>query len=497
MSKTKVWVTVGVCAAAAIALAAALRLAAPSNDVEDPVNNLIPIETVAPVTADLANQMDFIGSLSAGDSVAVIPKLTAKVREVKVKAGDTVKAGDVLYIMDTADLDSQVQLAQLALDSAKLSHEMTTETTLDLQEDQAYIQYRQARSAYEAAEDAYGELVKDKKDKEAAMQQAIDLTTEALTQHLEENWGGMTAQQALAAAKQQANDAQTAWEANGASMDPSDPYYAAKREAAAAQSALEGLTDANQQAVSALSAYKSALGQAGAGLDAAETGYKAARLAYDAVSDESRETQENLAGMQLKQAEINYNSLMDQLKNATVTAPVDGTVLSVGVQENNYATTSSVVMLGSDQSMKVTFGLPANYFGQVQVGDSATVEATGGSVSATVTEVAPMLNPQTGTFSVTAEFVNTAGFLSGANAKVTLTTQHAEDVLTLPVDCVRFEENRPYVYLEEEGFARKVFITLGMTDEEVYEVTDGLTAADRVISTWHPNLADGAAVAVQ
>lgn len=497
MSKTKVWVTVFVCAAALIALAAALYMAAPDTQQEDPANNLIPIETVAPQTADLSNQMDFIGSLSAGDSVAVIPKLTAKVSEVRVKAGDTVKAGDVLYIMDTSDLNSQVQLAQLALDSANLSYKMTTETTLDMQEDQAYIQFRQARSAYQAAEDAYGELVKDKKEKEAAMQQAIELSGAALAQHLDENWNGLSAQQALTAAKKQQSETETAWAANGASLDPSDPFYAAKQEADRALSALEGLNSTYDQAAGALSAYKSALGQAGAGLDAAKTGYSAARLAYNAVSDENRETQEELAGMQLKQAQINYNSLMDQLNNATVTAPVDGTVLSVGVQQNNYATTSSVVMLGSSQSMKVNFGLPANYFGQVQVGDSATVEATGGSVTATVTEVAPMLNPQTGTFGVTAEFINSANFLSGAIARVTLTTQHAEGVLTLPVDCVRYENNRPYVYLEQDGFAKKVFITVGMTDEEVYEVTGGLKPTDKVISTWHPNLADGAAVAVQ
>jgi RND family efflux transporter MFP subunit len=192
------------------------------------------------------------------------------------------------------------------------------------------------------------------------------------------------------------------------------------------------------------------------------------------------------------------NSLMEQLGNAVVTAPADGTVLSVNVQVNNYASpSSSTVMLASGQSMKAVFGLPGRYFGQVQVGDTAFVQATGGTATATVTEVAPMINPQTGTFSVTAEFVNTAGLLSGSTAKVTLTTQHAEGVLTLPVDCVRFEDNKPYVYVLADGFAKKTYITLGMTDEVVYEVADGLGASDRVISTWHPNLTDGAAVAVQ
>jgi RND family efflux transporter MFP subunit len=261
---------------------------------------------------------------------------------------------------------------------------------------------------------------------------------------------------------------------------------------------LQQAKDEYENTVSALAGYQASINQAGAGLDAAEAGYRAAKVAYRAVSGDAREQQEELAKMQIEQAQLNYNSLMEQLGNAVVTAPADGTVLSVNVQVNNYASpSSSTVMLASGQSMKAVFGLPGHYFGQVQVGDTAFVQATGGTATATITEVAPMINPQTGTFSVTAEFVNTAGLLSGSTAKVTLTTQHAEGVLTLPVDCVRFEDNKPYVYVLADGFAKKTYITLGMTDEVVYEVADGLGASDRVISTWHPNLTDGAAVAVQ
>jgi len=496
MKGKKIAITIAVCACAAVALVAALRLAGQPAQPEEAAPSLIPVETLLPQTGNMANQMDFVGSLSASESVAVVPKLTAKVKEVRVKAGDEVKAGDVLYIMDTSDYASQVDLAKLALTSARLSYEMTTETSLELQEDQARLQYRQARDAYEEADAAYDSLIANKTEKVNAMNQGIAAAKAALDAQLA-NWGGVSAQQALAAAQAAYNDAQTTWVANGASTDANDPNYIAKNTAAQQLAALEGAIAAYEGAVNALSSYEAAIAQTGAGVDAAKTGYRAARMAYDAVSGENREKQEELAGMQLEQAQINYNSLLKQLNDATVTAPVDGRVLSVGVQENNYASTSSVVMLGSDQSMKVTFGLPTNYFGQVQVGDAATVQTSTATAGATVTEVAPMVNPQTGTFTVTAEFAGAEGFLSGATAKVTLTTQHAENVLTIPVDCVRFEDNKPYVYLEENGFAKKVFFTIGMTDEEVYEVTSGLKATDKVISTWHPNLADGAAVAAQ
>ena len=70
-------------------------------------------------------------------------------------------------------------------------------------------------------------------------------------------------------------------------------------------------------------------------------------------------------------------------------------------------------------------------------------------------------------------------------------------MFTVPVDCVRYEDGEPYVYLNKDGVAQKTFISLGITDEEVYEVVAGLNAGDSVISTWHPNLADGVAVSVQ
>ena len=158
MNNKKVWITVGACAVAALALAAALRVAGQTAAVEEPVNSHIPVETVMPQTADLANQMDFVGNLTAGENIVVLPKLTAKVTEVRVKAGDQVKAGDVLFVMDTSDMNSQVELAGLALKSAKASYELTTKYSLEAQEDGAYLQYDQARDAYESAETAYGKL---------------------------------------------------------------------------------------------------------------------------------------------------------------------------------------------------------------------------------------------------------------------------------------------------------------------------------------------------
>ena len=90
--------------------------------------------------------------------------------------------------------------------------------------------------------------------------------------------------------------------------------------------------------------------------------------------------------------------------------------------------------------------------------------------------------------------INTAVFFGGRSV------EHEVSVIT-GVQAMMSLDREKYnvipVYIAKDGVAAKTFVTLGITDEEVYEVTGGISSADRVIATWHPDLADGAAVAVQ
>ena len=48
--------------------------------------------------------------------------------------------------------------------------------------------------------------------------------------------------------------------------------------------------------------------------------------------------------------------------------------------------------------------------------------------------------------------------------------------------------------LQTGDTAKKVFIELGVTDGEKAQVVSGLSPADKVISSWHPSLGDGAKI---
>ena len=103
-----------------------------------------------------------------------------------------------------------------------------------------------------------------------------------------------------------------------------------------------------------------------------------------------------------------------------------------------------------------------------------------------------------GLFPVTANLVDDSPLLSGISAKVTAATRSAESALVIPIDTITYDaDGSPYVLVYEDGRAAQIYVTLGITTRSYAQVTGGLTPDSRVITTWHPDLADGVAVSLK
>jgi RND family efflux transporter MFP subunit len=101
-----------------------LWLAACSEKVaEKPVASAAPV-AVSTVTAAIENwpaQYEATGTVRARTSIAIAAKLTGYVREVKAQAGDSVREGDLLVRLDTADLDVGSRRAEAARDVLRMA----------------------------------------------------------------------------------------------------------------------------------------------------------------------------------------------------------------------------------------------------------------------------------------------------------------------------------------------------------------------------------------
>lgn len=138
------------------------------------------------------------GKIESGDSHNVYTTLTYPVKIVNVKAGDTVKKGDVLAVLDTTGLESDVKQAQSSTEAAEKAAELALQQAKSDYENAASL-YRQnrngdilaaksaldgARIDLKSAADAYsqsqflydnGQLSKTDLDQAAAKKQSAQL----------------------------------------------------------------------------------------------------------------------------------------------------------------------------------------------------------------------------------------------------------------------------------------------------------------------------------
>ena len=81
-------------------------------------------------------------------------------------------------------------------------------------------------------------------------------------------------------------------------------------------------------------------------------------------------------------------------------------------------------------------------------------------------------------------------------AEVSFTKESAENTIVLPRSCVIEKDNEIYVYIEENGKAKKVLVTTGIDTGENIQITSGLEEGMNVVTRGQTYLNDGDAVQI-
>ena len=184
-----------------------------------------------------------------------------------------------------------------------------------------------------------------------------------------------------------------------------------------------------------------------------------------------------------------------QLSEATIVSPITGTVSSVGLTVGQQATagsTTSAVDVIDPTGHGVTLSVDLTKIPQVKVGDKATVVPDGSStpLAATVSYIAaaPTTTGSTA-YNVRLAFTNNPTALrDGIQAAVTITTAQATGALAVPTSAVNHRGALDYVLVLNGGTTKAQIITVGAVGATYTQVTDGLTAGQKVVLA-NPNQA--------
>ncbi|KAF5033962.1 hypothetical protein DSECCO2_601190 [anaerobic digester metagenome] len=196
------------------------------------------------------------------------------------------------------------------------------------------------------------------------------------------------------------------------------------------------------------------------------------------------------------QAELTYQDAQKALNDHKVYAPVSGVITAKNVSDYNVISTqTSSYVIAQEGLPTVSFNLSEDGAIAMTLGAPVIVTYNGKEYDAEVIELSPEADASTGLYAAKAQFTEEIGATrSGAVVKVMAITAQEKDTLTVSIDNIYYEGNQPYLYIYDNGAAKRVDVTIGMTTADKVSVTSGITADDAVITTWHPKLKDGAAV---
>jgi len=135
-----------------------------------------------------------IGTVRSRNEIDVVPRIVARILEIKVRSGDSVKKGDVLAILDAKDLSSVVSQGQDQLRAVSASVNAADEQVKSAKAslDMASKDMERMRNLFEQnaiAKREYEQTVTAFKQAEAAMQQAIQQRAAASAQASAANQG--------------------------------------------------------------------------------------------------------------------------------------------------------------------------------------------------------------------------------------------------------------------------------------------------------------------
>lgn len=196
----------------------------------------------------------------------------------------------------------------------------------------------------------------------------------------------------------------------------------------------------------------------------------------------------------LEQAELALKATQRELDDATLTAPIGGTVANLTTKPHNLTSSDPLCRIINEGGMDVEFSVMESELPMVKTGDIVSVApfAGGEAHRGTVTEINPMVD-ENGMVKVWASVGGGKGLIDGMNVRVRV-KRAVENVLVVPKSAVVLRSGRQVVFTLEDGKAMWNYVATGLENLNEYTVTEGLRPGMKVIVSGNVNLAHEAPV---
>lgn len=204
------------------------------------------------------------------------------------------------------------------------------------------------------------------------------------------------------------------------------------------------------------------------------------------------ETQMKVSELGLKSLKVAYDSSTLNLGYTTVKSPIGGFVADRKVSYGeNVGVGQMLYHIVDTGSLFVETGVSENVIGMISTGDNVEFTAQGKKYSGKVESIAPVMNKDTKAYPVRIAVSNENGELKvGMTVSAEIKLGQMKEALAVPKASVVISGDKKYVMIVENDKVVKREVQIGVSNDASYEVLEGVSSGDTIV-TSNPGLLKG------
>src|SRR6478672_2211153 len=400
---------------------------------------VIDVTAAQAVIRSIPTYFEATGNLVSDASTDVAPAVSGKIAAVNFDIGSYLNQGDVMLRLD--DRDARIRLEQT---QSQLQQSQSAVMQAEAQVEQARANVRQALAQLGLAENAKFDIsdVAEVRNAKAT----LDLAELEFTRAGRLIESGDLARSLYDQRRTQRDQARSAY-----------------------QTALNG---ANQR----FAAIRTAQAQ----VSTAEAGIRAAQSAV---------------GASQAQVDAAQKAVNDTYVKAPISGFVSERVADVGEYISPSTPNSKIATIVRTSVLRLRIDVPEQSIGKVATGQNISLQVSAypdRNFAGTVVRISPSLNATARTLTVEAEVPNPEGLLKpGQFATVRITQSKPEPAVMIPVAAVRTDGDVSRVFVIKDGAAHEQIVQLGLLENDMFQVKQGVVEGDTVATSNLNSLSDG------
>lgn len=205
------------------------------------------------------------------------------------------------------------------------------------------------------------------------------------------------------------------------------------------------------------------------------------------------------AQTQMQTAQKQVEALRQQANLYRITSPINGTIdqMDLKLGQAIQPGANGIRIVNADM-LKVKADVPESYSGVVNQGNKVNViiPDANDSLTTNLTFAAKVIDPTSRSFAIEVKLPQRKSLRPNMTAILKIASYNNPKAIVVPVKAVQKSENGDYVFVDNNGIAKKVNVKAGATYGGQSEILSGLKAGDALIIDGASDIEDGDKVKV-